>query len=93
MRATDAWNTAPYYQGSGVTVAVVDSGNFKSNGLGTRLLGVVNFNSSEHLASDQYGHGSHVTGVIADGSTTYPGVAPKVNIVGLRVADDYRHVL
>jgi serine protease AprX len=72
-----------------VTVAVVDSGNFKSNGLGARLLGVVNFNSSEHLASDQYGHGSHVTGVIADGSTTHPGVAPKVNIVGLRVADDY----
>jgi serine protease AprX len=89
VRATDAWNTAPYYQGSGVTVAVVDSGNFKSNGLSTRLLGVVNFNSSEHLASDQYGHGSHVTGVIADGSTSYPGVAPKVNIVGLRVADDY----
>jgi serine protease AprX len=89
VRATDAWNTAPYYQGSGVTVAVVDSGNFKSNGLDTRLLGVVNFNSSEHLASDRYGHGSHVSGVIADGSTTYPGVAPKVNIVGLRVADDY----
>ncbi|NTU54867.1 MAG: S8 family peptidase [Anaerolineales bacterium] len=89
VRATDAWNTAPYYQGSGVTVAVVDRGNFKTNGLGNRLLGVVNFNSSEHLASDQYGHGSHVTGIIADGSTTYPGVAPKVNIVGLRVADDY----
>jgi serine protease AprX len=88
VRATDAWNTAPYYQGSGVTVAVVDSGNFKSNGLGTRLLGVVNFNSSEHLASDQYGHGSHVTGIIADGSSTYPGVAPMVNIIGLRVADD-----
>ena len=29
IRATDAWNTAPYYQGSGVTVAVVDSGSFK----------------------------------------------------------------
>ena len=89
VRATDAWNTAPYYQGSGVTVAVVDSGNFKTNGLGSRLLGVVNFNSSEHLAADQYGHGSHVTGIIADNSSTYPGVAPMVNIVGLRVADDY----
>jgi serine protease AprX len=89
VRATDAWNTAPYYQGSGVTVAVIDSGNFKTNGLGSRLLGVVNFNSSEHTASDQYGHGSHVTGIIADDSPTYTGVAPKVNIVGLRVADDY----
>lgn len=93
VRATDAWNTAPYYQGSGVTVAVVDSGNFKSNGIGSRLLGVVNFNSSEHFASDQYGHGSHVTSIIADSgyysSGQYMGVAPKVNIMGLRVADDY----
>jgi serine protease AprX len=92
VRATDAWNTALYYQGSGITVAVVDSGNFKTNGLGARLLGVVNFNNSEHLATDQYGHGSHVTGIIADDGTAsggqYMGVAPKVNIVGLRVADD-----
>jgi serine protease AprX len=92
VRATDAWNTAPYYQGSGVTVAVVDSGNFKTNGLGSRLLGVVNFNSTEHIASDQYGHGSHVTGIIADDGTysggQYMGVAPKVNVIGLRVADD-----
>jgi serine protease AprX len=93
VRATDAWNTAPYYQGSGVTVAVVDSGNFKTKGLGTRLLGVVNFNSSEHIAADQYGHGSHVTGIIADDGAysggQYMGIAPKVNIMGLRVADDY----
>jgi serine protease AprX len=93
VRATDAWNTAPYYQGSGVTVAVVDSGNFKSSGLGSRMLGVVNFNSSEHTSTDQYGHGTHVTGIIADDGTysggQYMGVAPKANIIGLRVADDY----
>ena len=92
IRATDAWNTAPYYQGSGVTVAVVDSGNFKDNGLGTRLVGEVNFNSADHIATDKYGHGSHVTGIIADdGSLSggqYKGVAPKVNILGLRVSDD-----
>ncbi len=93
IRATDAWNTAPYYQGSGVTVAVVDSGNFRDNGLGTRLIGEVNLNSAEHTATDKYGHGSHVTGIIADdGSLSggqYKGVAPKVNILGLRVSDDY----
>lgn len=92
VRATDVWNTAPYYQGSGVTVAVVDSGNFKSSGVGSRMLGLVSFNSSEHTATDKYGHGTHVTGIIADDGSysggQYMGVAPKVNILGLRVSDD-----
>lgn len=92
VRATDVWNTEPYYKGSGVTVAVIDSGNFKTNGLGARLIGVLNFNSSEHISSDQYGHGTHVTGIIADDGTStggqYVGIAPKVNILGLRVSDD-----
>jgi serine protease AprX len=93
VRAIEVWNTAPYYQGSGVTVAVVDSGSFRTNGLGTRLIGEVNFSSTEHQSSDQYGHGTHVSGIIGDdGSSSggqYMGIAPKVNILGLRVADDY----
>jgi len=93
IRAAEAWNTAPYYQGSGVTVAVVDSGNFRTDGLGARLIGEVNFNTSEHTSTDGYGHGSYVAGVIADDGSfsggQYMGVAPKVNILGLRVADDY----
>ena len=93
VRATDVWNTAPYYKGSGVTVAVVDSGNFRTNGLGTRLIGELNFNSVEHQTTDQYGHGTHVSGIIADdgsnSSGQYMGIAPKANILGLRVADDY----
>jgi serine protease AprX len=92
VRATDAWNTAPYNQGSGVTVAIIDSGNFKTSGLGTRLIGQINFNSAEHQSIDQYGHGTHVTGIIGDdGSSSggqYMGIAPKANVVGLRVADD-----
>lgn len=92
VRATEVWNTAPYRQGAGVTVAVVDSGSFKTNGLGTRLIGDVNFNSAEHTSNDQYGHGSHVTGLIADdgsySSGKYMGIAPKANILGVRVSDD-----
>ena len=93
VRATDVWNTAPYYKGAGVTIAVIDSGNFKTNGLGSRLIGEVNFNSSEHTSNDQYGHGTHVTGIIADdGSNSgnqYMGIALKSNVIGLRVADDF----
>lgn len=92
VRAIDVWNTAPYFKGSGVTVAVIDSGNFRTNGLGARLLGELNFNSTEHQATDQFGHGTHVSGIIADdGSNSagqYMGIAPKANILGLRVADD-----
>jgi serine protease AprX len=93
IRANTAWNTAPYYQGSGVTIAVVDSGTFKTNALGSRLIGEVNFNSTEHTTADQYGHGTFVSGVIGDdGSDSggqYTGTAPRVNIVGVRIADDY----
>jgi serine protease AprX len=93
VRATNVWNTAPYFKGSGVTVAVIDSGEFKTAGLGTRLIGQLNFNSSEHASTDQYGHGTHVSGIIADdGSASggqYIGIAPKANVIGLRVADDY----
>jgi serine protease AprX len=93
VRADVAWNTAPYYQGSGVTVAVVDSGTFRTNALGARLIGEVNFNSTEHRTNDQYGHGTFVSGIIGDdGSASggqYTGAAPKVNILGVRIADDY----
>lgn len=93
VRADVAWNTAPYFQGSGVTVAVVDSGTFKTNALGTRLIGEVNFNSAEHTTVDQYGHGTFVSSVIGDdGSDSggqFTGTAPKVNILGVRISDDY----
>ncbi len=65
-RAVNVWNEAPYWQGSGMTVAVVDSGSFKTNGIGSRLIGEVNFNSAEHTANDKYGHGTFVVGLIGD---------------------------
>ena len=92
-RAENIWNESPYWQGSGMTVAVIDSGNFKNNAIGGRLIGEVNFNSAEHTNNDQYGHGSFVTGLIADdgelSAGKYMGIAPRVNILGVRVSDDY----
>ena len=66
VRATNIWNEAPYRQGAGVTVAVVDSGNFRTNAIGARFIGEINFNSAEHTANDKYGHGTFVTGIMAD---------------------------
>ena len=94
VRATDVWNQAPaYLQGQGVSVAVVDSGVYKSKDLANkRILANVNFNRSYHNGSDTFGHGTFVAATIAgDGSASrggYMGVAPKTNILNVRVSND-----
>jgi serine protease AprX len=99
-KVDQVWNTAPYLQGQGMTVAVVDSGisenhpDFKTqDGKGTRIVGQRKF--SENLSmSDGYGHGTHVAGIIAGNARVsgdegkYPGVAPKANLLNVKVSDD-----
>lgn len=91
-RAINIWNEAPYWQGAGVTVAVVDSGSFRTNAIGARFIGEVNFNSTEQTANDRYGHGTFVTGLVADdgefSAGKYMGIAPRANVLGVRVSDD-----
>jgi serine protease AprX len=93
VRATDVWNMAPdFRQGQGVTVAVVDSGIYKTDDLRNRVIANVNFNESQHRSNDKYGHGTFVAGVIAgdgnDSDGSYMGVAPKTNLINVRVSDD-----
>lgn len=93
VRAPNVWNEGPnYYQGQGLTVAVVDSGILRNNDLGKRLIGGANFNASYHTSLDLYGHGTFVASVIAgDGTQSkgqYIGIAPKTNIVNVRISDD-----
>jgi serine protease AprX len=93
VRATDVWNEAPaYLQGQGVTVAVVDSGAVKNKDLGGRLIAKVNFNAAYHDSNDRYGHGTFVATLIGgDGIQSggqYVGIAPKTNIVNVRISDD-----
>jgi len=86
------------YQGSPVTVAVVDSGwtmhqDFRAlpSGGSNRLLTKVGFNGNEKNLDDHYGHGDHVMGIIGgNGSKSngqYIGVAPRVNLVSVKVSD------
>jgi serine protease AprX len=82
------------YNGSGVTVAVLDSGIAPHTALGSRVIGRVNLVSDEPGASgDPYGHGTHIAGIIG-GSTTAAryvtsayagGTAPEVSLVDVRV--------
>ncbi|TWT25230.1 S8 family peptidase [Planomicrobium sp. CPCC 101110] len=80
--------------GKGVTVAVVDSGvmdNPYASDFKGRISGNAKFSTAGTMA-DFFGHGTHVASIIGgDGSQSkgkYPGIAPGVNIVNVKISDD-----
>ena len=81
------------YSGAGIGVAVVDSGIEPSRDLVSSIKGFWDFTRGgiPVTAFDNYGHGTHVAGLIAsDGMESrreFLGVAPDVNLFGLKVLD------
>jgi serine protease AprX len=75
--------------GSGVTVALLDTGITQVPDLGNRVLVRVDF-TPDHDGLDRYGHGTHMAGIIAgDGTASngqWVGMAPKANLVSVKVA-------
>ncbi|HKZ86244.1 MAG TPA: S8 family peptidase [Anaerolineae bacterium] len=90
--ASSLWNDPYRLRGKGIGVAVVDSGIFKTKDLSKRKRASVNFNAAYHDSADRYGHGTFVAGIIAgsgsQSSGKYIGVAPKADIINVRVSDD-----
>ncbi len=90
--ALPAWSnlTAPT-TGMGVGIAVIDSGIASQPDLGSRVTVSQNFNPNVNGNDDAYGHGTAVAGIIAgDGTASggqYIGVAPRANVINLRVND------
>lgn len=102
-RADSVWNGTsgllglfgtPGYKGSGIGVAVLDSGIAPHSAIGTRVVARVNFVSSEPAGSgDSFGHGTHVAGMIGGSgaaaayvtSAYNGGSAPAVKFVDVRV--------
>jgi subtilisin family serine protease len=88
------------FTGAGQTVAVIDSGiawnhSALGNGLGSsyRVVGGWDFTENDANPYDdgpEGSHGTHVAGIIGADTTgtTNDGVAPGVDLVGLRVFDD-----
>ena len=80
--------------GNRVGVAVIDSGLEAGPEFGDRISGFYDFTQGGTAASptDDYGHGTHVAGLIAgsgdlSSGKQYRGVAPKARIVALKVLD------
>src|SRR5258708_1136446 len=98
VNAEFAWQSN--YTGAGVGIALIDSGVNNHPDLNGILLSRVVYQQSfvpgNSSASDQYGHGTHIAGLIARDvlsstgplyTKTFKGIAPGANIVNLRVLD------
>lgn len=79
--------------GRGVGVAVIDSGIAPVRDLAAQIAGFYDFTAGGVAAepSDAYGHGTHVAGLIAGTGASsfgaYPGIAPGVRLIGMKVLD------
>lgn len=81
--------------GNNVGIAVIDSGiytaqkSFNDGTSSTRVVYSKNFVSGTTSTEDSYGHGTHVASVAAGSATrsssAYKGVAPKTDIINLKV--------
>jgi serine protease AprX len=89
------------YDGSGIGVALIDSGvtpqhdDLKASTGAQRVDRFVDFVGGQSAAYDDYGHGSHVAGIIAgngfDSSGARSGIAPQAHLVVYKVLDGTGH--
>jgi serine protease AprX len=85
------------YDGSGVGVAVIDSGitawhdDLTGGGSRQRVDAFVDFVNGRDTAYDDYGHGTHVAGIVAgngmDSGGARSGIAPNARLIVLKVLD------
>lgn len=83
--------------GRGFSVAVLDTGidaghrffgsDADRNGIADAIVVQRDFVANDFVAEDFDGHGTHITSLIASRDRTYPGIAPGVNVIVLKVLD------
>lgn len=85
--------TAASPTGKGIGVAIIDSGIVPSADFDGKILGFYDFvkaGGALTMAYDDYGHGTHIAGLVgsngANGSQ-YKGVAPDVRLIVMKVLD------
>jgi serine protease AprX len=104
--ATQSWNASLPSTGKGVGVAVIDTGiagdladfRVSQSDPRSRVIATAQINPGSTKAGDQYGHGTHVAGIIAGNSFNrssldvmrgkYAGIAPDANLIDVKISDD-----
>ena len=82
---------SPAVSGKGVGVAVVDSGIASHAALSGKVAFSVNFATGATGTNDEFGHGTHIAGLIAGSASSSPtslyksGVAPGAHLINVRV--------
>ena len=84
-----------WFTGSTITVAVIDSGVQDLADFSGRIVAQYDFTNNRGgqlmTATDEYGHGTHVSGLLgssgASSNGKYAGVAPGIRILSLKVLD------
>ena len=97
--ATGSTKASRSWDGTGVGVAMIDSGVMPHDDLGLRgnnnsrprLAGFVDFVNGRPTPYDDFGHGTHVAGIIGgdgtDSAGAYAGLAPGASLLSLKVLD------
>jgi serine protease AprX len=76
--------------GKGVGVAIIDSGiDGNAAAFAGRITAFYDFTRGGRKATptDDYGHGTHVAGLIGAATDVFRGIAPAVDLIGLKVLD------
>jgi len=78
------------YRGAGYSVAIIDTGidyNHTSlgGGWGNRVVAGYDFVNNDGDPMDDNGHGTHVAGIVGSSHATYTGIAPEIDLIGLKV--------
>ena len=88
--APEVW--AEGFDGSGVTIAVLDTGIDETHpDVAGRVIAAENFSTSPEV-TDLHGHGTHVASIAAGNGAAsdgqFTGVAPRADLVNAKVLDD-----
>jgi serine protease AprX len=109
IRATTIWNSRSSGResiGTGIGVAVIDTGiqgdlpdfRVSQSDSRSRVIASAVVNPNATTPGDEYGHGTHVAGIVAGNGTARPssdplygkyvGVAPGANLISIKASDD-----
>jgi subtilisin family serine protease len=91
--APTAWAQSPSLDGTGVKIAILDTGVDKAHAdlNGTKVVDEKNFGAANNV-DDHFGHGTHVASIAAGTGAAsggyYKGVAPGATLISGKVLDD-----